>query len=365
MVIDLIIKQLEIQAPPVYQETYDNAGLITGHASQECTGILCSLDCTEAIVEEAIEKNCNLIVAHHPIVFGGLKKINGNNYVERAVIKAIKNDIAIYATHTNLDNMIHGVSNRIADQLGLLERQVLAPKQGIIYKLSTYTPATHGEEIKQALFVAGAGRMGLYEECSFSTEGTGNFKPMAGSNPYAGAIGKREIANEIKIEVIFPYYMQSKVLKALFQAHPYETVAYEVIKLENQHQEVGSGMIGRLPQTMEETAFLDMVKNSFGLSLVRHTRLLHKPIRNVAVCGGAGSFLIKKAIAAGADAYLTADIKYHEFFDADGKLVLADIGHWESEQFTIALLAEFLQDKFPTFAVLKTQVNTNPVNYRC
>ena len=363
MLIDHLIKELEILAPPEYQEGYDNTGLITGNIGWDCSGILCGLDCTEEIVKEAKEKNCNLIVAHHPIVFGVLKKINSNDYVARALIAAIKNDIAIYAIHTNLDNVLHGVNNRIADKLGLLERSVLAPKHGIINKLFTYAPPAHANKIKEALFAAGAGKIGLYDECSFNTPGTGTFRPMQGANPYTGKVGTRESADEIKIEVIFPWYLQSKILKALFNAHPYEAVAYEVIKLENYHQEVGSGMIGRLTKTMEETAFLAMVKEAFGLTFIRHTRLLNKPIRTVAVCGGAGSFLIKNAIAAGADAYLTADLKYHEFFDADAKMVLADIGHWESEQFTTDLLAEFLQDKFPTFAVLKTGVDTNPVKY--
>ena len=363
MLIDYIITELEALAPPVYQESYDNAGLITGNKSWDCTGIICSLDCTEATVNEAIKKKCNLIVAHHPIVFSGLKKINGNNYVERTVIAAIKNDIAIYAIHTNLDNVMHGVNNRIADKLGLLERSILAPKQGIIYKLFTYAPASHAEAVRETLFAAGAGKIGLYEECSYNITGTGTYKPMLGSSPFLGEVGTRKMAKEVKIEVIFPYYLQSKILKALFAAHPYETVAYEVIKLENQHQEVGSGMIGSLPESMDETAFLNLVKEAFALGIIRHTPLLNKPVKTVAVCGGSGSFLTKNAIAAKADVFITADIKYHEFFDADDKLLLADIGHWESEQFTADLLAEFLQDKFPTFAILKTMVNTNPVMY--
>jgi len=363
MLISQAIKELETLAPPVYQEVYDNAGLITGNPGWDCCGIICTLDCTEDVVLEAIERKCNLIVAHHPIVFGGLKKLNGSNYVERAVIAAIKNDIAIYAIHTNLDNVLHGVNHRIADKLGLMERLVLAPKQGIIYKLFTYAPQGHYKEIMEALFAAGAGKIGLYDECSFSTLGTGTYRPLAGANPFKGVIGKKEEGTEVKIEAIFPYYLQSKIISALIAAHPYQTVAYEIIKLENQHQEVGSGIVGRLAGAMEENAFLSMVKKSFGLTLIRHTSLLNKPIRTVAVCGGAGSFLIKNAIATGADAYLTADLKYHEFFDADSRILLGDIGHWESEQFTTDLLAEFLQDKFPTFAVLKTAVDTNPVRY--
>ncbi len=363
MLINEIIHQLEALAPPTYQENYDNAGLITGSRTWECTGVLCTLDCMEATVKEAIYNNCNLIVAHHPIVFAGLKKINGSNYVERTLIAAIKNDIAIYAIHTNLDNVKHGVNNRIAEKLGLLERSILAPKQGVLYKLFTYAPLGQANVIKEALFAAGAGKIGLYEECSFNITGKGTFKPIAGSSPFLGKVGIRENAEEVKIEVIFPHYLQPKILNALFAAHPYETVAYEVIKLENQHQEIGSGMIGRLASAMEETAFLNLIKAAFGLSVIRHTALLHKPIITVAICGGSGSFLTKTAIAAGADAYITSDVKYHEFFDADSRLILTDIGHWESEQFTTDLLAEFLQDKFPTFVVLKTKANTNPVKY--
>lgn len=363
MLISDIIQQLEILAPPSYQESYDNAGLITGKRNWNVSGVLCSLDCTEDVIQEAIKKNCNLIIAHHPIVFGGLKKINGNNYVEKAVITAIKNDIAIYAIHTNLDNVIHGVNNKIADQLGLTERKILAPKYGILHKLFTYVPETHSQKVTDALFTGGAGKIGLYEECSFSTSGTGTFKPIGGANPYSGKVGSRESVKEIKIEIIFPQHLQAQILKSLFEAHPYETVAYEIIKLENKHQEIGSGMIGQLPQAMGEASFLEMVKSVFKLSMIRHTRFLHKPVKTVAICGGAGSFLIKTAIAAKADIFITSDIKYHEFFDADNHLVVADIGHWESEQFTTDLLAAFLQDKFPNFAIFKTETDTNPIKY--
>ena len=363
MLIQQIIRELENLAPPIYQESYDNAGLITGNKTWDCYGILCCLDCTEDVINEAVNKKCNLIVAHHPIVFSGLKRLNGNNYVERTVIAAIKNDIAIYAIHTNLDNVTKGVSNYMADKLGLLEKRILSPKQGFLYKLYTYVPLEAAEKVRTALFAEGAGKIGSYEECSFDTNGQGTFKPIEGASPFIGKVGTREKTEEVRIEVMFPAYLQSNVLKALFKAHPYETVAYEIIKLENKNQEVGSGMIGRLPKTLDELSFLQLLKETFGLKSIRHTPFLNKPIRTVALCGGAGSFLTKTAIGAGADAYITADVKYHEFFDADNHLLLTDIGHWESEQYTIALLAEFLQDKFLTFAVLKTEVNTNPVGY--
>lgn len=363
MLIKNIVQKLAAWAPPVYQESYDNAGLITGSASWDCTGILCSLDATEAVIQDAIDTGCNMVVAHHPIVFKGLKTLTGSNYVERTIIKAIKNDIAIYAIHTNLDNVLHGVNKAIAEKLSLEQCVILQTKEGLLCKLFTYAPVNDAKAVRNALFAAGAGTIGLYEECSFNINGTGTFKPIAGANPAIGSVGNREVLEEVKIEVIFPAYLQQAVLSALFAAHPYETVAYEVIKLENTHQEVGSGLIGNLPEATDEANFLQKIKAAFGAGVVKHTPLLNKKVKRVALCGGSGSFLTRRAIAAGADVYLTADVKYHEFFDADGRIVIADIGHWESEQYTIDLLANFLHQNFPTFAVLKTGVYTNPVHY--
>ncbi len=366
MQINQIIKELENWAPPAFQENYDNCGLITGNRDWDCTGILCCLDVTEDVIDEAVEKQCNMVLAHHPIVFQSIKKLSGAGYVQRTVVKAIKNDIAIYAIHTNLDNVSHGVNEVIADKLGLktCSRSILAPKANVLCKLYTYVPADHTEAVRLALFSAGAGNIGQYNECSFNTEGTGTFKPLEGATPFIGvAGGEREWVKETKLEVVFPEYLQQQVIRALHQAHPYQSVAYEIIKLQNQHPEVGSGMLGELAGSITETELLHRLKSAFGLTAIRHTPLLNKPMRMVAVCGGAGSFLTKTAIAAGADAFITADVKYHEFFDADNKLLLADIGHFESEQFTIEALAKFLQVKFPTFAVLQTEVTTNPVRY--
>jgi dinuclear metal center YbgI/SA1388 family protein len=360
-----ILNYLETWAPPALQEEYDNTGLLSGDPDANCTGILCTLDVTEKVIDEAIGKNCNLIVAHHPIIFRPLKKLNGITYVERVIIKAIKNDIAVYAIHTNLDNIIGGVNAAIANALGLMSTglSILAPKSATLSKLYTYVPQTHLENVKKAIFDAGAGAIGRYEECSFCTTGTGTFKPLPGSEPFIGtAGGMREEVPEAKLEFIFPSYLKQKILNSLFQSHPYEEVAYEIIKLENTDQYTGSGMLGQLESPVTETEFLQLVKRSFNVTAIKHTPLLQKPIQKIALCGGAGSFLIKKAIAEGADVYLTADLKYHEYFDADGKILLVDIGHWESEQFTIDLLVNFLQGKIPTFAVLKTEVNTNPVH---
>jgi dinuclear metal center YbgI/SA1388 family protein len=361
MTIQEIISKLETFAPPSLQESYDNAGLLTGNAADTCTGVLCCLDSTEAVVQEAIAKNCNCIVAHHPIIFGGLKKITGKNYVEQTIISAIKNNIAIYAIHTNLDNVLHGVNGRIADALGLINRSILQPKTAILKKIFVFVPLSHAEEVRSAIFAAGGGNIGNYSECSFNAEGNGTYKAGADAKPFTGSIGQRHTEPEIKIEVIVPAWLQQKVCAAMLAAHPYEEVAYDVINLENSNANTGSGLIGELAAPMKEEALLSHIKEKFNLKLIKHTALLGKMVKKVALCGGAGSFLTGAAIAVGADIYISADFKYHEFFDANGRLVIADIGHYESEQFTIGLLHEFLQQNFPNFAVLKTEVDTNPV----
>ncbi len=363
MKIGEIISFLESIAPPSLQESYDNAGLITGDPHWECSGIICSLDATEEVVKEAIAKKVNLIVAHHPIIFGGLKKINGKNYVEKTIIAAIKNDIAIYAIHTNLDNVLHGVSGKMANLLGLKNISILAPKTGTLKKLFTFIPVDKAEQVRHAIFMAGGGSVGNYSECSFNVEGTGTFKAGEGADPYAGEKGRQHQEKEIKAEIIFPAYLQGKIVSALEASHPYEEVAYDIVDLANTESRTGAGVIGDLSSPLAETEFLTLVKEIFKVPVIRHTAFRGKPVKKIAVCGGAGSFLISKALAAGADAYITGDIKYHEFFDANGRLLIADIGHYESEQFTISLLQEVLEQKFPTFAVLKTAVRTNPVFY--
>ena len=363
MKIKEIISYLEQSAPPQYQEHYDNAGLITGQSSWECKGALICLDATEEVVNEAKDRNCNLVIAHHPIIFKGLKKINGKNYVERTIINAIKNDIAIYAIHTNLDNMISGVSGKMAGLLGLQNQQVLSPKENTLKKLFTFIPKGHVTEVRQALFDAGAGHIGNYSECSFNSSGLGTYKAGEGADPFKGETGKLHAEQEMKVEVIFPFYLQQQVVKALINAHPYEEVAYDIVNLSNNYPKVGSGILGTLPEPVDAIEFLKLLKKTFQVPVIRHTELLDKPVQKVALCGGAGSFLIPTAIAMEADIYITGDVKYHEFFDADKKMVIADIGHYESEQFTINLLHELLESKFPNFAVLKTEVNTNPLRY--
>lgn len=358
-----IIQFLEEKAPSSLQESYDNSGLICGHPLMEITGAIICLDSTEEIIDEAIRHGYNLVIAHHPIVFSGLKKLNGKNYIERTIIKAIKNDIAIYAIHTNLDNIIHGVNAKIAEKIGLINCRVLSPMKNKLLKLSTYVPHEHSENVKEALFNAGAGHIGNYSECSFSTHGEGTFKGGDGSNPVYGEKNIRFKAQETKIEVILESHKQHQVFRALQEAHPYEEVAYEIISLVNNFQHTGAGMIGELPEEIDAQDFLKSLKTKMKTDCIRHTNPSKQSIKKVALCGGAGSFLLEDAKRAGADIFITGDFKYHQFFDADGSLVIADIGHYESEQFTIELLGDWLSEKFPTFALRLTENNTNPINY--
>jgi len=358
-----VARHLEFIAPPAYQESYDNTGLLTGNPADILKGILVTLDCTEAVVDEAIQTGCNLIIAHHPIIFKGLKRLTGGNYVERTVIKAIRNDIAIYAIHTNLDNVHNGVNRKICEKIGLANLRVLAPKVLVLSKLVTFVPREHTQSVLAALHEAGAGQIGNYENCSFIVDGQGTFKANEHANPAIGEKFVQEVVDETRVEVIFPSHLQAKMVAALREAHPYEEVAFYITRLDNQNQEVGSGMIGELMHELEPSDFLQRLKKSMDLKVIRHTRLLDRPIKKVAVCGGAGSFLLPYARQAGAQAYVSADFKYHEFFDADNEIVIADIGHYESEVYTKELLGEVLIKKFPNFAINFSRTVTNPISY--
>ncbi len=363
MNITAILSFLESLAPLVYQESYDNCGLLTGSSARECTGVMVTLDTTDAVVMEAVLRKCNLVVTHHPIIFGGLKKISADNYVGKAVIAAIKNDIAIYAIHTNLDNVIGGVNGKMAGLLGLINQKVMNPVPAGLKKLFVFVPDTHLEKVRDAVFRAGAGHIGNYSEAGFITEGTGSFKAGKGAHPFVGEEDRRHYEKESRLETIFPAFLETSIVAAMISAHPYEEVAYDILDLANRDPSLGSGLIGDLPEEMDEKAFLTLVRETFRVSVIRHTRFRNRPIRKCALCGGAGSFLIPKALAGGADVFLTADLKYHEFFDAGDQLLIADLGHFESEQYTIDLLYDILREKYPNFAVQKTTVNTNPVHY--
>ena len=354
---------LESFAPLPLQESYDNAGLILGDRNAELKGILVTLDVTEDVINEAVKKECGLVVAHHPIVFSGLKKITGKNYVERTLLKAIKNDIAIYAAHTNLDSVTGGVNGKICEKLGLEKCRILQPTEGMLKKLTSFVPVKHAEKVREAVFAAGAGNIGNYDSCSFNAHGQGTFRANDSATPFVGESGKQHYENEIRFETIFPAYLQKQVISALLNAHPYEEVAYDIYPLENKFDQIGMGMIGTLPKEIEATEFLTQLKETFGTGVIRHTALLGKKVSKIAVCGGAGSFLLNRAISAGADFFVTGDFKYHQFFDAENKIIIADIGHFESEQFTKELFYELLTKNFSKFAVHLSEVDTNPVFY--
>jgi len=363
MTIKNITDYIEELAPLSYAEGFDNVGLLVGNLQTEVTGVLVALDTLEEIVEEAIEKGCNLIVSFHPIVFKGLKKFNGSNYVERVIIKAIKNDIAIYATHTALDNSHLGVSAKMAEVIGLVNTKVLIPQKGIIKKLTTYVPHKDAENLREALFRSGAGNIGNYDHCSFNIKGEGTFIGNEDSNPAIGNKGELHVEAETLISVIFEKHLESKILHTLFEHHPYEEVAYEIVTLDNIHQNIGMGMIGELEVDKEIQVFFEELKQIFGLKIIRHSSFVKNKVKKVVVLGGSGAFAIDQVKSAGADIYITADLKYHDFYKAENQIVLADIGHYESEQFTKNLLVDYLTKKFTNFAIILSGKNTNPINY--
>ncbi|MEX0968111.1 MAG: Nif3-like dinuclear metal center hexameric protein [Bacteroidia bacterium] len=365
-----IVTFLNSVAPPALQEQYDNSGLLTGNPGTRVKGVLIALDVTEDIIDEAIEKKCNLIVAHHPLIFKGIKSLTGRDWVERTVIKAIKNDIGILAVHTNLDNIFNGVNARICERLGIREREILAPKNGGLIKIVTFCPSGADEDgnsipqkVREAMFAAGAGHIGNYDHCSYILSGTGTFRAGKGADPFVGDLEKEHHEQEERIETIAPRYLQRQIIQAMIEAHPYEEVAYDIYPLENEHPRTGAGMIGNLEAPIPEHDFMQWLKDRMNVKVIRHTQLRGTDIQRVAVCGGSGSFLLEKAISAGADVFITGDFKYHQFFDGEGNILIADIGHYESEQYTIHLLHELLTEKFTTFALRKTELITNPVNY--
>jgi len=358
-----IVSTIEQIAPVSYQESYDNSGLIVGDYSQEVSGVVICLDVIESVVEEAIQLGANMIIAHHPIVFKGLKRFNGSNYVERTVMLAIKNDIAIYAAHTNIDSVRGGVSEKICDLIGLKNKKILSPVSEDLKKLVTFVPVDHADKVREALFAAGAGHIGNYDSCSYNMEGVGTFRGGEDAKPFVGEKGEVHKEKEVRLETIFPKHLKGKIIGALLDHHPYEEVAYDIYALENNNLQAGLGMIGELEVPENSLDFLNRIKEIFRSGCVRHTDLVKKEIKKVAVCGGSGSFLLRKAMSAKADVFVTGDFKYHEFFDAEGKLIIADIGHYESEQFTRDIFYEIVTKKFPNFAVHISEINSNPINY--
>lgn len=363
MIVKDVINYLEELAPLSYAEDFDNVGLLVGSSTAKVTGVLVTLDTLETVVDEAIKKKCNLIVSFHPILFKGLKKVNGANYVERVVIKAIQNNIAIYAVHTALDNALNGVNDIICNTLELTNKKILIPQKGTIKKLATYVPKKNAQQLRTQLFMAGAGTIGNYSNCSFNVEGLGTYKGNQDSNPVVGEKGKLHQEDEVQISVTFKKHLESKLLNTLFEYHPYEEVAFEITTLDNYNQNIGMGMIGDLENESSAIDFLNYVKQKMNAKVIKHSAILNKPIKRVAVLGGSGSFAINAAKAAKADIFITADLKYHDFFNAENQLIIADIGHYESEQFTKNFLVDYLSKKITNFAIILSMANTNPVKY--
>ncbi len=363
MTINELTRIIEEFAPLSLQESYDNAGLIIGQPGQEVTGALITLDVTEAIIEEAIQNKCNLIIAHHPLIFNGIKKLNGKNPVERMVATSIKNDIAIYAAHTNLDNVQRGVNAMLCEKAGIKNCRILSAKPSVLRKLVTFCPKEFAEKVRNAMFSAGAGQIGNYDSCSFNLTGDGTFRALEETNPFVGKINELHVENEVRIELIYPVYLEYKIIAAMHEAHPYEEVAYDIYPLANEMKTTGAGMIGELTNSENTIDFLKRIKKVFAAGFVKHTGIIKEKVKKIAVCGGSGSFLINEAIKAGADVFITGDVKYHEFFDADEKIVIVDIGHYESEQFTKELLMNIIKKNNSTFAVRISTINTNPIHY--
>lgn len=358
-----IVGTLERFAPFSYQEDYDNAGLLLGSSDKEVTGVLICLDVTEAVLDEAIANDCNVIVSHHPLIFKGVKQVLDSSVIGRIIIKAIQNSISIIAIHTNLDNVSNGVNFALAKVLQLSNGHVLQPKAGLLKKLITFCPADSAEEVRNALFSAGCGHIGNYDSCSFNTQGLGSFRAGEGANPFVGSIGQIHFEPEVRVETVFPAHLEKAVLKALLKSHPYEEVAYDIYMLQNAHNGAGAGFIGDLPYEMDQHAFLQYVKSKLEINGLRYAGMGSNTIKKLAICGGSGAFLIKEAIKAGAHAFITGDIKYHEFLDFHHQLVLVDAGHYETERYSISLLSDILTENFNTFAVLISKINTNPVRF--
>lgn len=358
-----VVHALEMFAPLPLQESYDNAGLQVGLTDAKITGALLCLDVTEDVMDEAIRKGCNLVVSHHPLMFKGYKSFTGRDYVERCVMKAIKHDIAVYTMHTNIDNAPYGVSHVMAERLGLKKARVLEPKEKMLFKLAVFVPCSHASEVRQALFSAGCGHIGAYDQCSYNTEGYGTFRASAQANPYCGTIGEAHREPEVKVEVILPAYLKAAVEQALKTVHPYEEPAYDFYELQNTWTSIGSGVVGELDTPMSEQEFLLHLKSVFAVGAVKHSSLRGKTIRRVALCGGSGGFLLPLAARSGADVYVTGEVKYHDYFFYQDRLLIADIGHYESEQYTPDIFCRIIKGVAPQLKVIKTELNTNPIKY--
>jgi dinuclear metal center YbgI/SA1388 family protein len=354
---------LDSVVPLSLQEGYDNSGLQVGQSGKEISSALITLDVTESVMDEAIQKGCGIIVSHHPLIFNGIKKITGKTATDRILIKAIKNDIAVYSSHTNLDMVDNGVSRKMAEKLGLQNVKVLRTLKNKLIKLVTFIPEDHLDRVREAVFDSGAGVIGNYDRCGFAVQGAGSFRAGRGTNPFAGEKGKIHIEKEVRFETVLYSHMKEKVIKALLDAHPYEEVAYDIYPLENDNIDIGLGCIGDFPEPVSENDFLNLASSVFGAYGIRHSGLTGRPVKKAALCGGSGASLLNDAILCGADAFITGDVKYHAFFEADKRILLVDCGHFETEKFSTEILYDLIIKKFPKFALRFSEINTNPINY--
>jgi dinuclear metal center YbgI/SA1388 family protein len=363
MQIKRIIQAMEEFAPLALQESYDNSGLAVGDADREIEAALLCLDVTPSVLEEAKNKGAGLIISHHPVIFGKLGKLTGSSYTEKIVIQAIKSNIALYSVHTNIDRVTGGVNSRIADKVGIRDSEILSPAEGILKKLVVFVPRDHAESVRNAIFDAGAGHIGEYDQCSFNLEGEGSFRGSEKSDPFTGKPGILHFEKEVRVETVFPGFLGSVIIEKMIQAHPYEEVAYDIYPLDNKYYRAGDGIIGELEKPVEAQEFLKLLKEVFKAGCIRHTRLTGKKISRVAACGGSGGFLAGLARKKGADIFISGEFKYHDFFQADQSMMLAEVGHFESEQFTLEIFHELLTKKFPNFAVHFSDQTTNPIQY--
>ena len=363
MKIKEIVSALEHFAPLPLQDGFDNAGMQIGLTDVETTGALLCLDVTEPVVDEAIALGCNLIVSHHPLIFKGYKSITGRDYVERCILKAIKNDITIYSAHTNLDNATGGVNFKIAEKIGLKNISFLSEKEECLLKLVTFVPFAQATIVQDALFNAGCGNIGNYDSCSYTVKGEGTFRAREGSNPFCGTVGELHREGELRIETILPAYKKTQVIRALLNAHPYEEPAFDLYRLENTWAQAGSGIIGELETAETELDFLKRIKKTFEVGCLKHNKLSGRLIRKVAICGGAGAFLLPKAIAGRADVFITGEVRYHDYFGYEQEILIAEIGHYESEQYTKEIFYSIITDLFPNVDLYYSKINTNPIKY--
>lgn len=367
MTVSDVLRFLDGWAPADLQQPYDNTGLQVGDPAAAVTTALVALDLTHAVVDEAERSGAQLVVTHHPLLFAPVKRLAPGPGPAGLAYRLARAGIAHVAAHTNLDAIDGGVSFALAEDLGLEDVRLLDGFAGQTVQLVTYVPVDHLDAVRDALAVAGAGVIGRYAACSFALRGTGTFRPLAGADPHTGTVGQREHADEYRLSVELPRALLPRVVAALRAAHPYEEVSYDVIAVEQPSSTYGFGALGRLPETETSRAFLERVCARLGEAAVRYVGDLRRSVQTVAVCGGSGSDLVSKALAAGADAYVTADVTYHRFFealDAGGRpaLLYVDALHYATERCAERLLRTTLADAFPGVRWQRTATRTAPVD---